>query len=641
MRHGLIILPFHRYALKVVIIVACSLQLQLTYAQDVARLDSLKAVKAFSTSPKDVAMATYWIGSWFRRQYQLDSSVYYLTKAIRFSEEANDTFYVARSNHTLGSTLSMHGRYDDAAAPYLKASELYLVLGKHERYLQVNSNLGLNLRKRGQYDRGIQLYLDLIKYADSLKIKEGYPHLYNNIALIYVDIDKEEKAIEYYSKCLQASRDLDDTRGVALATNNLSIRLRHKKEFVASNELLRESIEVSDEINFHENGARARSNLGANYTTMGRYDDAIRMLKEAEAKYIPLDRPAGLIKTHWHLGEAFLKMMVLDSATYYAHKTLRLSRQLDIPIDIQYGYELLRDIALKKNDGETASLYVDSVAQITERIERQKSDREIARAESLFKVARLEDSLAVAVLQQEKLAYQKERVTWIYGAFLGAIILMGVIILYLFKRRQLRSLLAIEASAKDELSDHIENHRHAMGSFLHDEIGQQMALLKMGVKQGKSEKDLLESVDKAIEKLREQSRSLYPFRLKRLGLNRAIQATVKELNALDKTTFTADLTSLDGVLTPEQDLRVYRIIQEAFSNVLKHANAIAATAYFDEGTQLLVIKDNGDGLSTEEMEDGIGLIGMRVHAKKLMSVLLIKSSSTGVQLSVDLSHLLA
>jgi signal transduction histidine kinase len=76
-------------------------------------------------------------------------------------------------------------------------------------------------------------------------------------------------------------------------------------------------------------------------------------------------------------------------------------------------------------------------------------------------------------------------------------------------------------------------------------------------------------------------------------------------------------------------LAVYRILQEALSNILKHAEATAATVEILQNETLLYlsISDNGKGCETLASSSGIGITNMRTRAENLNGTFVIKSTA--------------
>jgi len=178
----------------------------------------------------------------------------------------------------------------------------------------------------------------------------------------------------------------------------------------------------------------------------------------------------------------------------------------------------------------------------------------------------------------------------------------------------------IEAAVRSE-----ELERHRIAETLHDEVGAILSSAKLHLLGIKSEvlderdqklhekgRELLNEV---IQKVRGISHNLHSNILKEFGLNEAIRHFVKKVTQGTMIQATTALDDNYQTENAENDISIYRMVQELMNNILKYANAteflISSTL---EGNDLnLVLFHNGDGLTQEQFEElrfrkeGLGL----------------------------------
>lgn len=178
----------------------------------------------------------------------------------------------------------------------------------------------------------------------------------------------------------------------------------------------------------------------------------------------------------------------------------------------------------------------------------------------------------------------------------------------------------IEAAVRSE-----ELERHRIAETLHDEVGAILSSAKLHLLGIKSEvlderdqklhekgRELLNEV---IQKVRGISHNLHSNILKEFGLNEAIRHFVKKVTQGTMLQATTALDDNYKTENAENDISIYRMVQELMNNILKYANAteflISSTL---EGNELnLVLFHNGDGLTQEQFEElrfrkeGLGL----------------------------------
>lgn len=180
------------------------------------------------------------------------------------------------------------------------------------------------------------------------------------------------------------------------------------------------------------------------------------------------------------------------------------------------------------------------------------------------------------------------------------------------------------------LEDAREAERRRVARELHDELGQALTGLKMDVAwlrdrldEGDSSgrkrvEETLALIHTTVDAVRRISAELRPGVLDDLGLAAAIRWQTREF--MRRTNIGVRLVSDDGV--PELDggraTAVFRIFQEALTNVARHASAseVVVRIAVEHGQLLLRIEDNGRGLRPEEIRSrrSMGLLGMRERA---------------------------
>lgn len=178
-----------------------------------------------------------------------------------------------------------------------------------------------------------------------------------------------------------------------------------------------------------------------------------------------------------------------------------------------------------------------------------------------------------------------------------------------------------------------EEERKRVARELHDETAQMLAALLIRIRVLKSARDpdaaaaMLEEMRRevgvALEGVRRFARGLRPPSLDELGLVPAIESHARALSEITSLLIQVDAVPLEpGTLTPEAELAVYRIVQEALSNVVRHAHAtrVALRVAHEGDTVRVEVTDDGHGFSPGEVMaggGGLGLFGMKERAAYL------------------------
>lgn len=195
-----------------------------------------------------------------------------------------------------------------------------------------------------------------------------------------------------------------------------------------------------------------------------------------------------------------------------------------------------------------------------------------------------------------------------------------------------------------------EDERRHLARELHDEVGQALTAVKMDigiavrVTSEPRVRDALHEardiVESTLRSVRDLSQLLHPSTLDDFGLPDTLRAYLRNFSL--RTGIRAQLAeTIDDRLGPEIEVCVYRIVQEALSNVAQHSGATACTVALSAGVGALrlVIDDNGRGIpvGTFSMRRGLGLIGMRERAQALKGTFAIGDRPEGgTRISVSL-----
>ncbi|MBV9311718.1 MAG: hypothetical protein JOZ73_12865 [Solirubrobacterales bacterium] len=194
-----------------------------------------------------------------------------------------------------------------------------------------------------------------------------------------------------------------------------------------------------------------------------------------------------------------------------------------------------------------------------------------------------------------------------------------------------------------------ERERLRIARELHDEIGQTLTAVALRAEHASSNSDsdagelaqLAEIVQHTLQDLRRISRELRPETLDELGLVNALISLCERVGQRKGLHVRRQLNVTLPPMPPEAELAIYRIVQEALTNVIRHSNASRATvALTRSGNELVLsISDNGHGLPVP-LEEGGGLTGMRERALTIRGELQIEPTPGGgvtvtVRLPVD------
>jgi len=216
---------------------------------------------------------------------------------------------------------------------------------------------------------------------------------------------------------------------------------------------------------------------------------------------------------------------------------------------------------------------------------------------------------------------------WFRLIVLGFFFTTGPLI-YVVRIRYLKREREKQVQFSRKLIESQEAERKRIAADLHDGLGQNLLIIKnkllvaladggAGGKDLRPDSQVEEASDivsSTIEEVRSISHNLRPHQLDQLGITKTLRAVVRQASESAAIEFSPEIHDIDGMLSPEEEINLFRIVQESLNNIIKHSAATKANASVMKETDfiLVTISDNGKGISSSA---GFGISGMEERAK--------------------------
>jgi len=175
-----------------------------------------------------------------------------------------------------------------------------------------------------------------------------------------------------------------------------------------------------------------------------------------------------------------------------------------------------------------------------------------------------------------------------------------------------------------------EEERTTIAREIHDELGQVLTVLKIQItllsnKLRDDQQELKDKIisisnmiDGTVEKVQRITAKLRPYILDELGLIPAIEWQAQEFQDITGIKCSFTLPNVELFLDSEKSTAIFRIFQEALTNIARHSKAklISISIHIKAETLMLIVKDNGIGIAQEQTKDfkSLGIIGMKERA---------------------------
>lgn len=220
--------------------------------------------------------------------------------------------------------------------------------------------------------------------------------------------------------------------------------------------------------------------------------------------------------------------------------------------------------------------------------------------------------------------------------------------------KQLKNYMANEERTREE-------ERIRIAREIHDELGQMLTVLKLDISMMLDEarnvtalepefldnfQAIAKRIDVIVKCVQRIAKELRPDIFNHLGLEEALQWQAKEFEKRTgiKQVLKSEIQNLE-ILSDEHSIAIYRIFQEALTNILRHANAteVSISMRQEDEQLVLIVQDNGRGLDEEYIKtsNSLGIMGMRERSQLLKGSICFsgkKGEGTTVTLKIPLNE---
>ncbi len=517
---------------------------------------------------------------------------------------AKDWFYLAKTHNVIGACYSSLLNFEKSTNHYLLAINYFEKCNNKCEALMPKGNIILNYISLDNFEKARkrcwELLVDSCGKNDSLKTAI----IYSNLGVTYL-ADKPNLTIFYLNK--------------ALGFININNKERFKDRGI-----------ISSVANIYLQYTRAYTNL---YILNGKANDyskaksfallALEFCKANNVLFYMHTSYDALSSLYYLAGET-------DSSIYLAHVSRGIASKNSIKANLSIAYENLYKSFERKKRYDSAFYYFKNLGVMKEAIRNDEVQRRMLNSEVENKLAKIESD------NTYKISLKNRAITirnlYILILSLVSFLIIFIIIYFNFrKQKKWKKQFALQLIISQE------EERGRIAKELHDGIGQSLLLMH------NSSVVQTDLINETIEDLRTISRNLHPVQLDKLGFTKAVERIIKDIEKLNKISFSYELDNLDKILNKAQQINLYRIIQECTNNIIKHSNATdARVLLINRGVLIeLNIMDNGIGfdlLIANRNYKNLGINSITERCSLLGAKIDIRSSCKGTNIQILMGH---
>ncbi|MEM7372435.1 MAG: tetratricopeptide repeat protein [Bacteroidota bacterium] len=409
-------------------------------ADQYAYRDSLRALLTTQLSDLDRYDVLRKLHSTYLRE-QPDSGLYYLQKALAFSQEIENTscqinaylslayFYFWIKGLPAEAKLYLHlarplidertkpryvsayydysgiihmniGIYDTAAAHFLIARARYEEREKEQEVMGCINNLGTVYNRMGKYDQALKYYLEYLEKAESIAHQDGKESLglgLGNVGLIYKKQKDYPQAIQYLQRSLEINKELGDLRNIVINYQNIGSTYESMVKLDSAEYFYSQALKLAEELNLPAKILYAKHGLGFVYGSQQHYAKAFPLLEEALTRATELDLRDLISGINYSLSLFYERAGNPSQALHY-----------------RIEYEIWKDSMINEN-------YLNRIKELELKYETAKKEKEI-------------NNLTQQAQIQELTAKRQTILSWALG--IGFLLLLIIVILIVYQARQ-------------------------------------------------------------------------------------------------------------------------------------------------------------------------------------------------------------
>lgn len=506
----------------------------------------------------------------------------YAEAALRLSEKLNYKKGIANSLGNIGFAYFNQGQIERALEYFLRSLKIQEEVGNLKGMSHLLNNIGFILKGQGEIDKALGYYQQALTLLEKFNDQKRIPYFLDNIGEIYLLKVAPEKAFENYTRSLKIREELKDKTGIAASLSYFGAAYHKMHQTEKALEYFHKALILREELSDKHGITNCANNIGALYFEQKKYKEAEKYCKLALETAQEIGFPGSIEAASKHLSFIY-------NATGNYKEAFKMHEL----------YKLMSD-SIVNEETRNSSIKKDLQYQFEKKEATTKREAEIKEA-----------------IHQEEIKRQR----LIYFSISGLVALGLLSILLLFNRKRLKEKNEFQQQLNQQQKEQAnavmetqESERKRIAEDLHDSLGHLLSTAKLNLQtkpiEQKQVDGSLSLLNQASEEIRNITFNLMPRTLEEGGLIPALNELTSKITNAGAVKVLLHVHDMEKfVLEKQSQFNIYRIVQEAVNNILKHAAAkeinIQVIGQTDHIT--IMIEDDGKGFDPETNKSGRGL----------------------------------
>lgn len=523
--------------------------------------------------------------------------------------------------------------------------------------INAKRSLGYAYRVKGNLDLALDYLFQSSRIALSSKNFDLLAKAYAEVAITYSANDDESNSLRYDNKAIALFRKLGKSRELSINLLNTGYTYYSREQYDTALLYYNEAAPIFDSLKLTIGQAYNLGNRALVYWKTGAITQAEQDLLKAIGMLVPLGDQYGMADFHNQLANLYLETGQNEKSILHTQKSLEMAEALGLKEQARDASLVLAKLSGEQGNYQEAYRLHQEYVAYRDSIQNEKTTQAMADQRTEFEVSIREKEIEV-------LEKNKELQT-IY-IIVALILLVTFILLYLLSRQRLVNNQLAAKTERDKHEKDVQNllqgqekktlqsmiegrekERKHLAGELHNHLGSLLATVKMNLngfeQEDKRISTLHQLVDQVYNDVRDMSHALNMGVSENFGLVSALRELVDHLSQSNKLKIEFNAAVSDCFIPFEQEIVLYRVVQELVSNVLKHAEAsemtLLLTCFEDDQLLNIMVADNGKGFESETAKvksDGMGLYSLEGMVRSLHGEMEIDSQpGKGTTINID------
>ncbi len=582
-----------------------------------ANLDSALVILEKRKDTMSLANLEYKYGVMYRFQGDFDKALGYFEKVLPFYESQQDSSKVTNTHFQIGVVYEMTGDYEKSLTEFLKILKIYETQDNKQGVGLTLNSLGIVYTKLNKYPLATESFKKAIAIHTDLKDQMNVANANSNLADVYMKEGKLEMALENYLIARNINRETKSAWGQSINNQKVSEILVLEEKYAQALPYLNEALQIQKENDYKTEMTGTLAALGLVHLRLKNFSKSEEFLKLGSNNLT--DSKEMLAKLHQNFYTLYKETNRFKGATehlesYYFYKDSLLNE-----VNIKNINELQIKFETEKKDRELAEQHLEIQEQQTE-LQKKKNQYTIMTGIAIFLLV---SSLLGWFLYQQRQKRKNQE------------------IISLKREQQVKTL--------ESLMEGEEKERFRIAKELHDGVNGDLSAIKYKLTSMLEHNttvvnEVVAMIDKSCEQVRAISHNLVPPSLEKFNLIEALADYCSTMDEVHEPKIDFQHIGEHPQLSKNNEINIYRIVQELVSNSIKHAEAKRITVQISnrENNIQITIEDNGKGFDPNKVDSkGIGLknIDSRIDYLNATKDLVSNSKGTSYTLEIDINKL--